>query len=185
MSAAQVAHKSAAAALAARRRAAAADDSTTAGVSGSGAAAAAGTDVTGAGAGGTCTAGAGAGGGVDAGRRAGGGIGGRAGARGAGRSPASSGFQIQGPDGEYIDEAAELEEEETATTAGAGHKKCALCLSPHNKPAATPCGHVFCWDCVAAGPYTIPLFQFNFSPETTQKPQKPHNLFHRKVIKLR
>jgi peroxin-10 len=31
---------------------------------------------------------------------------------------------------------------------GAAARKCTLCLEPMRDPAATSCGHVFCWDCI-------------------------------------
>ncbi|CRK16911.1 hypothetical protein BN1723_011142 [Verticillium longisporum] len=35
-----------------------------------------------------------------------------------------------------------------AFVAGAQQRKCTLCLEPMRDPAATGCGHVFCWSCI-------------------------------------
>ena len=33
-------------------------------------------------------------------------------------------------------------------TSGLGRKKCPLCLDFRTNSSCTPCGHIFCWDCI-------------------------------------
>ncbi|KAH7436000.1 hypothetical protein KP509_06G088500 [Ceratopteris richardii] len=64
------------------------------------------------------------------------------------------GIQILDEDDASISDAYWLSKSDSASASigsqeSAGiEAKCTLCLSPMKWPTATPCGHIFCWDCV-------------------------------------
>lgn len=61
------------------------------------------------------------------------------------------GILILDEDGNQVGDSSELGKtasENINSVAPVGISKCSLCLSPRQHPTATPCGHVFCWNCI-------------------------------------
>ncbi|BBM96948.1 peroxin-10 [Marchantia polymorpha subsp. ruderalis] len=66
-------------------------------------------------------------------------------------SPADSrGIAVIDEDGGKLDDkGTNRQSSRWADAEAPGSSKCPLCLSARQHPTATPCGHVFCWNCVA------------------------------------
>lgn len=66
-------------------------------------------------------------------------------------SPGQKCVLVLDEEGNQIPESSEnngTTSESTNSVLAVGSSKCSLCLSPRQHPAATPCGHVFCWNCI-------------------------------------